>query len=722
MSEAKSVALQTRGRGAGVMDLMARRVARLIEKVGGRRGVDGFVDRVLAGEVIGWAFDPKKPHRRVHIVARCDGKIVAEALADLPRKDLAQSGKGDGRHGFNLRLPASLFDGAPRKVRVEVGGGPARRLLIGGAITVAAKRPAAAPPPPARPTPSHGVLESVSQGVLTGWAAHPRNGGTPAVVDVYDDERYLGSVTAERPRPGLRESGAPSGALGFQFRLPPTAEEAAVRRLRARIAGTRFDLVRAADFPGASSDPRPSEEDAALVAPTATTLPPAPARRAEPARPAQRQIALLVVGEAGEDRMRHVVNAWAAQNWPALAIGAAGPQGAAADGEHRFGADDEDRLRAFLGQAHTVVLARAGETLDPALARAVAVGRPLCDVLTWERAAATRRDADRLAVLLGEAAGAFAVRGHMIAAYPGRLAAELAGGDMRGFEYWLAANPSARWGRLAGALSHGPQAPAVDRPTAQHRPARITLAVWPAWSTASLASLEALAAAAPEGCDLEILAPAGAPIAQIEAGLRDIAPGRRLTVRPVDAPRTDAAGGWLRALGEAASGDVVVLCRAGVRLEPRPNALTDVCGWALHPLAGPVTIAVTAEEEQPLAGLALRLATSGWAVASAYAAALEGRARPILAAPGAFMALDRAKLAAAGGFDAERFPDEGADIDLALRLRRTGRAGVLLGDLRAVDDAKAPAASCAQAALALLDIDELAAAADAYPAPPDALA
>ena len=82
MSEAKSNAVQARGQGAGIMELLARRLAHMIEKLGGRRGVDGFVDRVLAGEVIGWAFDPNKPHRRVHIVARCDGKIDIARLTD----------------------------------------------------------------------------------------------------------------------------------------------------------------------------------------------------------------------------------------------------------------------------------------------------------------------------------------------------------------------------------------------------------------------------------------------------------------------------------------------------------------------------------------------------------------------------------------------------------------------------------------------------------------
>jgi hypothetical protein len=720
MSEAKSVAVQGPERDAGGVELLVRRMSRLVEKFGGRHGVDGFVDRVLAGEVIGWAFDPKKPHRRVHVVARCEGRIVAEALADLPRKDLAQDGKGDGRHGFNLRLPPALLDGAARQVRIEVGIGPARRLLRGGAITIAAKRPGSAPPPPPKPAPCHGVLESVAQGLLCGWAAHPRNGGTPAVVDVYDDERYLGSVTADRPRPGLREAGAPSGALGFQFRLPPAMDEAAAGRLRARIAGTRIDLRRSEGFPAANGrkPDAPSPEGPPVAEPVASD----PA--SDPISPragqaATREIALLIVGEAGEARMRRATNGWAGQTWPELAIGAVGPDQRPADGEHRYGPDDEARLRAFLGATHSVVLAGPEEELEPSLARAVALGRPLCDVLTWERTPTSRREGDRLALLLGaDPPGAFAVRGSLLAVYPGALARELAAGEMGGLRHWLAETPAARWGRLAGALSRGPAADRQPR-IAPPPPARVTLAVWPEWNETSLASLEALAAAAPPDMELEALTPAQAPIEDVRQALSRANPAcRRLTVRPIDGPASSGAGGWLRALGEAASGEVVIFCRAGVTLQPKPGCLAEIGGWAQHPLVGAVTVEVMGEDAAtPLAGLCLRAARPGWSAISAFVPSLQGQARPVLGAPAAFMAISRAKLAALGGLDADRFPEDGGDLDLALRLKGDGLAAVLLGELAAKTPNPMLVLPSLEPVLALLDPDELAVAADAYPAP-----
>ena len=83
MSEAKSVAAQGRERDAGGVELLTRRMARLIEKFGGRHGVDGFVDRVLAGEVIGWAFD-----RSGALIEGLTNERVASVTLDQPARRL----------------------------------------------------------------------------------------------------------------------------------------------------------------------------------------------------------------------------------------------------------------------------------------------------------------------------------------------------------------------------------------------------------------------------------------------------------------------------------------------------------------------------------------------------------------------------------------------------------------------------------------------------------
>jgi hypothetical protein len=94
--------------------------------------IKGFVDGCVAGEVRGWARDPSRPNRRVHVMVLEKDRVVAEALADQPRADLVKAGHGDGRHGFRVRLPAALLNGERRRLRVEaIVGGQALQLRKG---------------------------------------------------------------------------------------------------------------------------------------------------------------------------------------------------------------------------------------------------------------------------------------------------------------------------------------------------------------------------------------------------------------------------------------------------------------------------------------------------------------------------------------------------------------------------------------------------------------
>ena len=119
---------------ANAPPLFVRRLRAALRRIapGSASGIDGFVDGGVAGEIRGWAMDPRQPNRRVHVVAMSDGRVVAEALADQLRADLVQDGRGDGRHAFRLRLPAALLDGERRRIQVQaIVGGKAVRLLRG---------------------------------------------------------------------------------------------------------------------------------------------------------------------------------------------------------------------------------------------------------------------------------------------------------------------------------------------------------------------------------------------------------------------------------------------------------------------------------------------------------------------------------------------------------------------------------------------------------------
>ena len=626
MADARSLAPEDEG-AVGRPSPMARKLrafwrntGRLAQRMVGRQPIEGFVDGVRSGEIKGWAFDPNQPSRRVHVVARFNGKVVGEALADLSRRDLIQKGCGDGRHAFSLKLHAAVMDGATRQIRVAAESRWGRTRLIGG-------------------------------DVLLG-------------LDPDGDASTAGQALA--PLAAVRQ-GAP-----------------------ARVTG-------------------------------------------------EGRAALLLWGDGTyvDESLRD----WSAQAWPDLVVGRLGAPLSGVGADATFGPDDVERLRAFVRSAHTVVLARAGDRIDPSLARLVVQTRPLCDVLTWtaSSAAGRRPEARALGVLLGESLeGAVAVRRHVLGSASNEVLRRLAAGRPRGLELWAASQTALRWAHLPAELTGRPSGPAASAPLessdaqglegfvwlqgdgtrpgrlAPARPARrITLAVWPQTGTAHHSAIDALIAGAPDA-EIEILAPAGTSADHVArwrelsgAAVRD-----RLTVRAIDAPASSGVGAWLSTLGKAATGEVVVFCQAGVR-PPPGDALGELAAWSLSPLVGAATMELRPADAGPLAGLALSGAGSRWSLISGFDPARAGQARPVLAAPAEFMALSRAKLAAFGGFDDRRFPEQGAEFDLALRLRRAGHASMLLGGAAKVVEEVAPRPMGAR--LAGFDPAELAAAAYAYP-------
>jgi len=76
--------------------------------------LDGFHDGVAHG----WAYRPAHPGQRVLVDIFADDVFVGQRLADMPREDLAAHGMGDGRHGFDIKIPAAFSSGEETRIRV----------------------------------------------------------------------------------------------------------------------------------------------------------------------------------------------------------------------------------------------------------------------------------------------------------------------------------------------------------------------------------------------------------------------------------------------------------------------------------------------------------------------------------------------------------------------------------------------------------------------------
>jgi sulfatase maturation enzyme AslB (radical SAM superfamily) len=69
--------------------------------------IEGTLDEAISGTLYGWAWDDSRPNDPVVVDLYDDDTqtLLHSVTAGLPRADLLQAGKGNGRHGFSLHLP-----------------------------------------------------------------------------------------------------------------------------------------------------------------------------------------------------------------------------------------------------------------------------------------------------------------------------------------------------------------------------------------------------------------------------------------------------------------------------------------------------------------------------------------------------------------------------------------------------------------------------------------
>jgi hypothetical protein len=124
----------------------------------------GRLDAIAAGNLTGWARNPMHPDQPVEVVLECDGEIVANALANLPRPDLGLVGLVSSDCGFSIPLgPLKATD--RQRLRVLVSGCD---FLVGENPILIDPASGSAPglvAPPAAPWPSPDLFAERGQAV-----------------------------------------------------------------------------------------------------------------------------------------------------------------------------------------------------------------------------------------------------------------------------------------------------------------------------------------------------------------------------------------------------------------------------------------------------------------------------------------------------------------------------------------------------------------------------
>lgn len=84
--------------------------------------MEGFLERVRPKKIEGWAWDPRRPDTPIMVELYDGERFLMMVVADRPRSDLVEAGKGNGRHVFLIPPPPSLKDGKTHLIHAKIAG------------------------------------------------------------------------------------------------------------------------------------------------------------------------------------------------------------------------------------------------------------------------------------------------------------------------------------------------------------------------------------------------------------------------------------------------------------------------------------------------------------------------------------------------------------------------------------------------------------------------
>lgn len=205
---------------------------------------EGYIDSIMRRAVHGWVWCPNVPERVMPVELLEGDRVLATAVADIHRADLASAHRGNGRYAFILSIPPGLDDDLAHPLSVRVKG--TGFLLAGSPITYRSAPPSLAQLLPQTFVPVatiRGQVDCIDEDMLVGWAMDSAQPDRSVRLALYDHELYLTTFAAERLRVDLREAGLGSGLYGFAQRLPAVVLDGRRHMLNLRISGAPTDLL-----------------------------------------------------------------------------------------------------------------------------------------------------------------------------------------------------------------------------------------------------------------------------------------------------------------------------------------------------------------------------------------------------------------------------------------------------------------------------------------------
>jgi D-alanine transfer protein len=204
--------------------------------------IEGSLDAVDGGDLEGWVWDALRPDVPVSIEIDDGQRRLGLIAADGDRPDLAQIGKGNGKHGFSFPIPAALHDGNAHTIRVCVPGGSGQAIDLNNSPRTIVLAPLSAEEISQVRHDDAGSLDQIDNEWMKGWAWNPMQPDVSVGIEIDDGDKAIATGTAEQDRPDLAEVGKGNGRHGFAIHTPAALLDGKRHAVTVRLLQSGFAL------------------------------------------------------------------------------------------------------------------------------------------------------------------------------------------------------------------------------------------------------------------------------------------------------------------------------------------------------------------------------------------------------------------------------------------------------------------------------------------------
>jgi hypothetical protein len=188
----------------------------------------GTLETAGCDEITGWVWDKSYAESYLMIEVLDGINVVASGIANEYREDLKNTGIGTGKYGFKVKLPANLIsDGTNHQISVRVKN--TSFLLTGSPKTINCA--------------ISGELLKADCEIIEGWIWDKNNPGKNLIVQLWIDQNFVKTVTANIFREHLKTAGIGTGNYGFAIPYPESIRDGKTHNISVRLEDSSYELA-----------------------------------------------------------------------------------------------------------------------------------------------------------------------------------------------------------------------------------------------------------------------------------------------------------------------------------------------------------------------------------------------------------------------------------------------------------------------------------------------